>query len=148
HAWSYGLDGKLAGIPKWQGFDDLDKAAYGLHPVEQEIFQGFIFVRFEKGLPSVAEMMAPYTAELAPWGLEALVPNRRVTLRPRNVNWKNIADNYSDGMHIGVAHPGLSRLFGATYKIEAQPWVDKMSGELQQNMSENWSERAYQSLLG
>lgn len=148
HAWSYGLDGRLTNIPKWQGFDDLDKTAYGLPPVEQEIFHGFVFIRFEKGLPSVAEMMAPYAEELAPYQLETLVPHGRVTLRPRTVNWKNIADNYSDGMHIGVAHPGLSRLFGSTYKIEAREWVDKMSGELQQNTSENWSERAYQSLLG
>ena len=147
HAWSYGLDGRLAGVPKWQGFEDLDKAAYSLPAVEQEIFHGFVFVRFERGLPSVAEMMAPYAHELEPYQLETLVPNGRVTLRPRKVNWKNIADNYSDGMHIGVAHPGLSRLFGSTYKIEAQEWVDRMSGELQQNASENWSERAYQSLL-
>lgn len=148
HAWSYNLDGALANVPKWQGFDDLDKSQHGLKPVEQEIFQGFIFVRFEKGLPSVAQMMAPYAEELEPYALETLIPNGRVTLRPRTVNWKNIADNYSDGMHIPVAHPGLTRLFGATYKIEAQEWVDKMSGELQQNTSENWSERAYQSLLG
>ena len=147
HAWSYGLDGRLAGVPKWQGFEDLDKATHGLHPVEQEIFQGFIFVRFEKGLPHIAEMMAPYAHELEPYALETLVPNGRVTLRPRTVNWKNIADNYSDGMHIGVAHPGLTRLFGSTYKIEAREWVDKMSGELQQNASENWSERHYQNLL-
>ena len=147
HAWSYGLDGRLAGVPKWQGFEDLDKDSYGLPPVEQEIFQGFIFVRFEKGLPSIAEMMAPYAHELAPYDLENLIPNGRVTLRPRKVNWKNIADNYSDGMHIGVAHPGLNRLFGGTYKIEAQEWVDKMSGELQPAASENWSECSYQNLL-
>ncbi len=148
HAWSYTLDGALAATPKWQGFDDLDKTKHGLHPVEQEIFQGFVFIRFEKGLPSIAEMMAPYAEELKPYVLETLVPNGRVTLRPRTVNWKNIADNYSDGMHIAVAHPGLARLFGATYKIEAQTWVDKMSGELQTNASQNWSERAYQGLLG
>ena len=146
HAWSYNLDGALANVPKWQGFDDLDKTNLGLHPVEQEIFQGFVFVRFEKGLPSVAEMMSPYADELAPYELDKLVPNGRVTLRPRKVNWKNIADNYSDGMHIGVAHPGLNRLFGASYKIEARDWVDKMSGELSESASPNWSERAYQNL--
>ena len=148
HAWSYTLEGNLAATPKWQGFDDLDKAKHGLHPVEQEIFHGFIFVRFEKGLPSIAEMMAPYAKELEPYAFETLIPNGRVTLRPRTVNWKNIADNYSDGMHIPVAHPGLTRLLGSSYKIEAQTWVDKMSGELQSNASENWSERAYQGLLG
>ncbi len=148
HAWSYGLDGKLVNVPKWQGFEGLDYAAHGLKPVEQEIFHGFIFVRLGGDGPSVAEMMAPYADEIAPYEMERLVPNGRVTLRPRRVNWKNVGDNYSDGMHIQVAHPGLTRLFGATYKIEAREWVDRMSGELQQNRSENWSECAYQSLLG
>ena len=69
-------------------------------------------LRFAPGLPSVAEMMAPYAEELAAFELEKLVPNGRVTLRPRPVNWKNVGDNYSDGLHIPVAHPGLTRLFG------------------------------------
>jgi phenylpropionate dioxygenase-like ring-hydroxylating dioxygenase large terminal subunit len=147
HAWSYGLDGRLVSVPKWQGFENLDTSAHGLMPVEQEIFHGFVFVRFEGGGPSVAEMMAPYEREIASYDLERLVPNGRVTLRPRKVNWKNVADNYSDGMHIAVAHPGLARLFGASYAIEAKPWVDRMSGELQQNVSDNWSERAYLAIL-
>jgi carnitine monooxygenase subunit len=68
-------------------------------------------------------------------------------LRPRQVNWKNVADNYSDGMHIPVAHPGLTRLFGRSYAIEAQEWIDKMSGVVQDTISSNWSERRYQQLL-
>ena len=147
HSWSYKLDGKFAGAPKWQGFEGLKAKDLSLKPVEQEIFQGFIFIRFEKGLPSVAEMMAPYAEELAQFELEKLVPNGRVTLRPRPVNWKNVGDNYSDGMHIPVAHPGLSRLFAGTYKIEAREWVDKMSGAITDAPSSNWSERAYQKLL-
>jgi len=63
------------------------------------------------------------------------------------VNWKNVADNYSDGMHIPVAHPGLTRLFGRSYAIEAQEWIDKMSGVVQDQISSNWSERKYQQLL-
>jgi phenylpropionate dioxygenase-like ring-hydroxylating dioxygenase large terminal subunit len=59
HAWSYRLDGTLARVPKWQGFEHLDLSHHGLVPVEQEIFLGFVFVRFAPGLPSVAEMMAP-----------------------------------------------------------------------------------------
>lgn len=147
HAWSYGLDGTLAHVPKWQGFETLDYAAHGLKPVEQEIYHGFVFVRLAGGGPSVAEMMAPYEAEIAAYELERLIPNGRVTLRPRRVNWKNVADNYSDGMHIPVAHPGLTRLFGASYAIEARDWVDRMSGELQPTRSDNWSERAYQGLV-
>jgi phenylpropionate dioxygenase-like ring-hydroxylating dioxygenase large terminal subunit len=50
-------------------------------------------------------------------------------------------------MHIPVAHPGLTRLFGRSYAIEAQDWIDKMSGDLQDKISNNWSERMYQRLL-
>ncbi len=75
------------------------------------------------------------------------MPQGRVTLRPRAVNWKNVADNYSDGLHIPVAHPGLTRLFGSSYGIEAQPWIDKMWGRLRDSPSSNWSERLYQALL-
>ena len=147
HAWSYRLDGTLAGAPKWQGFEDLDIGRHGLVPLEQEIWLGFVFVRFEAGLPGVAEMMAPYQAELEPYGFEQMVPQGRVTLRLREVNWKNVADNYADGMHIPVAHPGLTRLFGPSYAIEAQTWVDRMSGELQGGPQASWSERLYQALL-
>ena len=147
HAWSYSLDGRLIAAPKWQGFEGLDPVKHGLVPVEQEIAFGFVFVRFEKGLPSVAEMMAPYADELSAFELEKLVPNGRVTLRPRPVNWKNVGDNYSDGLHITVAHPGLTRLFGRSYGVEAQLWIDKMWGSLRTEPSANWSERLYQNLL-
>ncbi len=147
HAWTYGLDGRLIAVPQREAFDGLDTSKHGLMALEQEIFMGFIFVRFESGLPSVREMAAPYAHELAAYRLEELVPQGRVTLRPRKVNWKNIADNYSDGLHIPVAHPGLTRLFGRGYAIEAQPWIDKMSGALRDIPSSNWSEKLYQKLL-
>jgi len=105
HAWTYSLDGRLVGVTHRQSFHDLDMERHGLAALEQEIFMGFVFVRFEPGLPSVREMIAPYAGELAAFRMEELVPQGPVTLRPRQVNWKNVADNYSDGMHILVAHP-------------------------------------------
>jgi carnitine monooxygenase subunit len=147
HAWTYGLDGRLIAVPQRDAFSGLDTSKHGLVPLEQEVFMGFIFVRFEPGLPSVREMAAPYAHELAAYRMEELVPQGRVTLRPREVNWKSVADNYSDGLHIPVAHPGLTRLFGRSYGIEAQPWIDKMWGTLRDLPSSNWSERLYQKFL-
>ena len=147
HAWSYALDGRLVGVPERELFKGLDSAAHGLVPVEHEIFLGFIFVRLAPGLPSVRDMAAPYLHELKPYGLETLVPLGRISLRPRPVNWKNVTDNFSDGLHINVAHPGLTRLFGRGYGIEAKPWIDKMWGTLRDTPSSNWSERMYQRLL-
>jgi len=147
HAWTYGLDGRLIAVPNKDSFKGVDTARHGLATLEHEVFLGFIFVRFAPGLPSVREMAAPYLHEMQPYRFEELVPMGRVSLRPRAVNWKNVADNFSDGLHINVAHPGLTRLFGRGYGIEAKPWIDKMWGTLRDTPSSNWSERAYQTLL-
>jgi phenylpropionate dioxygenase-like ring-hydroxylating dioxygenase large terminal subunit len=71
----------------------------------------------------------------------------RVTVRQRQLNWKTLCDNYSDGLHIPVGHPGLTRLFGKSYRIEAKAHVDKMEGDLVDKVSANPSERAYQQWL-
>jgi phenylpropionate dioxygenase-like ring-hydroxylating dioxygenase large terminal subunit len=147
HAWTYDLDGSLSGVPDSASYPGLDKARHRLAPVSLETWRGFLFVRLVDGGPSVAEMMAPYDAMIAPYRFEDLRALGRVTLRPRAVNWKNIGDNYSDGLHIPVAHPGLTRLFGGSYAVEATGHVDRMWGELQERPSTNLSERAYQRLL-
>jgi phenylpropionate dioxygenase-like ring-hydroxylating dioxygenase large terminal subunit len=151
HAWSYARDGRLVGVPHRQEYPGLRTEDHGLFPVALETWRGFLFVTLEpKGqshAPSVAEMMAPYDAEVAPYRFEELQAIGRVTLRPRALNWKTIADNYSDGLHIPVGHPGLTRLFGKGYRIEANAHVDKMEGDLLDRESSNPSERAYQRLL-
>ena len=152
HAWTYDLDGRLTGLPlaETYGIDanGLDRAAHGLVPVDLEIWRGFIFVRLEDdGGPSVARMMAPYDAEVAPYRFEEMRALGRVTLRPREVNWKNVGDNYSDGLHIPVAHPGLTRLMGNGYGVEATEYADKMWGPILGAQSRNVSERAYQHFL-
>jgi phenylpropionate dioxygenase-like ring-hydroxylating dioxygenase large terminal subunit len=147
HAWSYARDGRLVGVPHRNEYPGLNTKELGLVPVALERWHGFLFVALEPGAPSVAEMMAPYAAEVAPYRLEDLQVIGRVTIRPRALNWKTIADNYSDGLHIPVGHPGLTRLFGRNYHIEASIHVDKMEGDLVEKESSNPSERAYQRLL-
>ena len=147
HAWTYALDGSLSAIPRRKEFADFSLDRYPLKAVETEVYRGFVFVRLQPGLPSVAEMLAPYDAELAQYRLEELQPLGRVTLRIRQVNWKNVTDNYSDAMHIAVAHPGLTRLFGRSYGVQAQRWVDKMWGRLRDTPSPQLSERLYQAVL-
>jgi len=147
HAWAYDLDGRLIGVPLRESYG-IDLADHGLSPVGMELWRGFIFVRLDDhGGPSVAAMMAPYDAEIAPYRFEDLRAFGRVTLRQRRVNWKNIGDNYSDGLHIQVAHPGLKRLMGNGYGVEASAHVDKMWGPIRTDPSANPSERAYQEFL-
>ncbi|MEN2786207.1 aromatic ring-hydroxylating dioxygenase subunit alpha [Sphingomonas qilianensis] len=148
HAWAYELDGRLTGVPMRGHYPALDMQQMGLVPVGVEIWNGFVFVRLEdNGGPSVAEMMAPYTPEIAPYHFEDLRAIAPLRTRTRAVNWKNVGDNYSDNLHIPVAHAGLTRLFGKSYAIEAQPYVDKMSGYLADRPSADPWERLYQTHL-
>jgi carnitine monooxygenase subunit len=147
HGWAYETDGRLSGVPGKSDYSALDMNDLGLISVEQEIWNGFVFIRLASGGPSVAEMMAPYAVMIAPYKFDELQAIGRVTMRARTVNWKNVADNYSDGLHIPIAHPGLTRLFGRGYGIEAQTHVDRMWGDLVNRPSANLSERAYQKFL-
>jgi phenylpropionate dioxygenase-like ring-hydroxylating dioxygenase large terminal subunit len=147
HAWSYARDGRLVGVPHRHEYPGLETDRLGLVPVALESWRGFLFVTLEVGAPSVAEMMAPYEAEVEPYRFEELRVIGRVTVRPRALNWKTIADNYSDHLHISIGHPGLTRLFGRNYRIEARDHVDRMEGDLVDTPSSNPSERAYQRLL-
>jgi len=147
HAWSYGRDGRLVGVPHRNEYPGLEIEKLSLFPVALEKWRGFLFVALEPGSPSVAEMMAPYEDEVAPYRFEELRVLGRVTVRPRQLNWKTLCDNYSDHLHIPVGHPGLTRLFGRNYRIDAQPHADRMQGDLIDKDSTNPSERAYQRYL-
>ena len=148
HAWTYELDGRLSGVPMRRDYPALELDANGLVPVQVSVWRGFVFVRLEDdGGPSVEEMMEPYDSEIAPYRLESMRRIGDVRTRDRAVNWKNVGDNYSDNLHIPVAHDGLTRLFGKSYAIEAAGWVDKMSGYLSDRRSANPWEAFYQRHL-
>ncbi len=148
HAWSYALDGRLSGVPMRSDYPSLDMAKTGLHRIDIDIWHGFVFIRLQgDGGPSVSEMMAPAEAEVAHYRLAEMQPIGTAWSRPRAVNWKNVGDNYSDNLHITVAHDGLTRLFGKSYAVEAMGWVDKMSGQLAERPSNNFWERFYQAHL-
>ena len=148
HAWTYELDGRLTGVPSKSDYPALKLADNGLARFEVEIWHGFVFVRLQPGpFPSVANMMAPYEAEISPYRFEDMRALAPVRERTRAVNWKQVGDNYSDNLHIPVAHGGLTRLFGKSYRIEAQPWVDRMSGELDDGTGGNFWERFYRAHL-
>ena len=146
HAWTYELDGQLSGVPARADYPGLRLGDHGLASVETEVWQGFVFARLEAGGPTVEAMMAPHMAEIAPYRFEALRPLGPLGLRQRAVNWKNIGDNYSDHLHVPIAHPGLKRLFGQDYLVEAGPHVDRLWGDIGERTN-SWSEALYRRHL-
>ena len=147
HGWTYGLDGRLKAVPGEAGFPGLDKGRFGLKPIEFEVWQGFVFVRFAGSGPSVAERFRPYERELAAYRMAEMEPLGGRWDVEIAVDWKNVMDNYLEGYHVPVGHPGLFRLFGNSYEVEVREGnVNRAVGRLRERESANWSERHYQRL--
>jgi carnitine monooxygenase subunit len=148
HAWTYETDGRLTGVPMKSEYPSLRLEDNGLVPVATELWQGFVFVCLQPGgFPTPSEMMAPFDDEIAPYRFAEMERMAPVRLRPREVNWKNVGDNYSDNLHIPVAHDGLTRLVGQTYRIEAHGWADRLFGDVVKNEKQNFWERFYRTHL-
>ena len=146
HAWVYESDGRLTGVPMKGEYPTLKLEENGLAPVALEIWHGFVFVRLaDGGFPSVAEMMAPFEDEVSQYRFAEMQRMAPVRHRPRGVNWKNVGDNYSDNLHIPVAHDGLTRLVGKTYRIEAHGWADRLYGVVVPDDRQNFWEQVYRT---
>lgn len=123
HGWVYNLDGTLRGAARPRSFPEMDKDEFGLMPLETEIWQGFIFIRFEKGpQPSVADLMKPFEEEISHYDIESMVSADEGWSQTSPVNWKSVRDVDNEGYHVAMAHPALQDLYGSTYYDE--PFVD------------------------
>jgi phenylpropionate dioxygenase-like ring-hydroxylating dioxygenase large terminal subunit len=98
HAWTYGLDGALRGVPEAYGFPCLDKAEHGLVPVASVERHGLVFVRqegdqpFDESLEALDGLIGPKFRFLSVW-------ERRIA-----ANWKLIAEGFLEGYHIMATH--------------------------------------------
>ncbi len=146
HGWVYNLDGTLRGAARPETFPDLDRNEHGLLPLDTEIWNGFVFVRFAPGpQPSIAELMAPVAAEMAPYRMAEMVPAEpEIWTDTSPVNWKSVRDVDNEGYHVAMAHPALQDLYGHDYKDE--PFVDGVSrtiGRFAREGRRRWSVRRY-----
>ena len=118
HGWVYNLDGTLRGAAQPTTFGTLDKAQFGLKPIEMEIFHGFVFLRFRPGpQAAVATLLSPYAADFAAYGADALLPAEQAKWHTElPVNWKSVRDVDNEGYHVALAHPALQELYGRDYR--------------------------------
>lgn len=146
HGWVYNLDGSLRGVARPDSFEDFDREKFALKPIEMEIFQGFIFLRFEPGpQPSVAELLAPFASDFASYRSAEMVsdgPSRWITELP--VNWKSVRDVDNEGYHVPLAHPGLQDLYGRDYEDhQLKGGINFSRGAFGDRPGRTWSVRNY-----
>ena len=109
HAWTYGLDGRLIGVPHMDKVPGFDKAEYSLHAIDLALWEGFIFVNLADAPAPLEEVFAPLAGKFTHWNLPKLRSARRVEYDVR-ANWKLICENYSECYHCPGVHPTLSKV--------------------------------------
>jgi choline monooxygenase len=147
HGWTYRFDGDLIGVPEGRSIPGLDKSALGLFPARVEVLCGLVFLNLDMHASPLAEQVEGLPKRLAPYGLESLRP-RQEAASTQPANWKIVVDNYLEGYHVPIAHPGLMRLLDyKRYDAELHDgwvWYD---APLRDKPSGNRMERIYQRLV-
>jgi choline monooxygenase len=148
HGWTYKLDGTLIGVPEGLGFGErLDKRALGLMPVRIEELCGLVFVNLDPEAAPLAELVGDLPERLAPYRIETL-RSFAPAGGTQPANWKAIADNYLEGYHIPIAHPGLMRMLDYRhYDVEVHDHYVWFDAPLRAKPSSNRLERLYAKLV-
>ena len=149
HGWVYNLDGTLRGAAVPTSFGPMDRAKFGLKPIELEVFHGFVLVRFNPGpQPSVAGLMAPYAADFAAYQTNDLLPVHVPDWSSDlPVNWKSVRDVDNEGYHVPLAHPGLQDLYGRDYRdLYLAEGLHASFGFYGDRPGRGWSVRRYLAL--
>ena len=121
HAWTYGTDGTLKGLPLPKGYKDFDKGDYTLVNLRAESYRGLIFATFNQDAPPLEEFLG----RARPWidlflkqggGYPVKVLGEHKFTFPGN--WKIQLENTTDAYHFPVVHKSfLTSLDNATEEL-------------------------------
>jgi choline monooxygenase len=149
HGWTYdGSDGRLLGVPEHKSYAELDKAALGLFPARVEVLGGLVFVNLDVLATPLAELVPGIAPVLERYRVAELECFASGDSGSQPANWKIVVDNYLEGYHVPIAHPGLMRLLDyQRYEVELhEHWV-RFDSPLRDKPSANRTERLYQRLV-
>lgn len=103
HGWSYLNDGRLYGCPDMADAEGFDRVENGMVALETDCWAGFVFARFARGGPSLAQHLGDLPDRLASHRPADMVCTWRIVLEPQ-CNWKLILENAMETYHTGVVH--------------------------------------------
>jgi len=143
HGWTYTLDGRLIGTPDVEGVEFFDRSAMGMVPLRCETWGQFIFVNFDAN----ADPLSAYLGQIPQLARGFQFEGLRFAERRDYVidcNWKVYVDNYLEGYHIPIAHPGLMREIDyAQYRTEIFRYYSQQFAPIRAMSAEDTVQRMY-----
>ena len=143
HGWTYTLDGRLIGTPEVDGMEFFDRSTMGMVPLRCETWEQFIFVNFSPSVPPLSEFLGGIPTQAARFPFDGLQPAERRDYHV-NCNWKVYVDNYLEGYHIPIVHPGLMKEIDyPRYRTELFRYYSQQLGPVKEVKPGETAERVY-----
>ncbi len=104
HSWSYDLDGTLRGAPFMDRTANFKPRELSLPPLGVDVWQGFVFVNFDKDATPVSRQLSTLDKVLAPFEMAKM---KAVAFHDYHApwNWKHTIENFSEAYHQPPVHP-------------------------------------------
>ena len=143
HGWTYTLDGRLVGTPDVDGVEFFDRSTIGMVPLRCEVWEKLIFVNFDANAQPLSAFLGQIPQQARGFQFEGLqLAERRDYVI--DCNWKVYVDNYLEGYHIPIAHPGLMREIDyARYRTETFRYYSQQFAPIRALRPEDGTDRAY-----
>jgi choline monooxygenase len=143
HGWTYTRDGRLIGTPDVEGVEFFDRSTMGMVPLRLETWEQFIFVNFDLNAAPLEKFLGEIPRQARGFQFEGLqLAERRDYVI--DCNWKVYVDNYLEGYHIPIAHPGLMREIDySQYRTETFRYYSQQFAPIRAMKEEDQAARAY-----
>lgn len=114
HGWAFGGDGSLISA---RDFGADVPGDVGLTPIRVGVWRSVVFVCLSEETAELDEWLGGWDERMAEWPIEGARFHSR-SVRTMNCNWKTYGDNFLEGYHVPLIHPGLARQTEATkYRV-------------------------------
>jgi choline monooxygenase len=145
HGWTYDLNGKLMRAPEFDGVKNWEAQNVCLQSVKCEAWGPWVFVNLDMNAAPLNEVCAPIKQEIAAAGFHLdqmkFVERRDYII---NCNWKVYVDNYLEGYHLPIAHPGLFREIDYDqYRIDTFRYYSKQYAPIREVSAGEVHDRRY-----
>jgi choline monooxygenase len=143
HGWTYTLDGRLIGTPDVEGVEFFDRSTMGMFPLRLETWEQLIFVNFDPNAEPLSAYLGKIPEQARGFQFEGLqsVERRDYII---HCNWKVYVDNYLEGYHIPIAHPGLMREIDySQYRTDTYRYYSQQFAPIRAMKPEDGADRFY-----
>lgn len=145
HGWTYDLNGKLLRAPEFDGVKNWNAQDVCLRSVLVEAWGPWVFVNLDPAAAPMSSIYGGIADEIAAAGFD-LSQMRLVERRDYLIdcNWKVYVDNYLEGYHLPIAHPGLFKEVAYDqYRVDTYRYYSKQYAPIREVREGEARDRRY-----